>query len=126
VKNPVFYIQYVNARIQGILAKAKKARDKIKGQGSKPLLKEPAELDLIKELIKLPDLVEEISRTYQVHKLPTYALELATSFHNFYEKCQVLCDIEDLRVSRLKLCLASQIVLKNTLRLMGIKTPERM
>lgn len=123
-ENPVYYIQYAYARIQSILRKSKINR---KLKPNLKLLKEPEELELIKELIKFPELVEEISQNFQVQKLPFYAQELARYFHNFYERCRVL-DSKNPQISsaRFALVLATQVVLKNTLNLMGIRAPERM
>ena len=128
-KNPVYYVQYAYARIHSILAKSQisslKPQTNNKNQISK--LKDPAEISLIKQLIKLPDLVQEIGEDYQVQKLPFYAVELATKFHNFYEKCPVIKSGDaKLTAVRLELIKATQIVLKNTLNLMGISAPEQM
>ncbi len=126
-KNPVFYVQYVSARIHGILAKLKTKNEKLKTTGQNlKLLKEPAELELIKQLIKFPDLVGEISQDYQVQKLPFYAIGLADRFHNFYEKCRVISKDNQKQQARLALISACQIVLKNCLALMGISAPEKM
>lgn len=85
------------------------------------------ELDLVKTLIKLPDVIEEIVGDYQVHRLTLYAREIADKFHLFYENCKVIdSETPDVSQARLALCFATQIVLKNTLDLMGISTPERM
>lgn len=122
-QNPVYYIQYASARIHGIL---EKKQPKLSEENLR-LLIHPAEILLIKHLIKLPELVEEIARDYQVQKLPFYALKLANLFHNFYEKCRVLDESScQLSEARLALVLASKIVLENVLNLMGIKAPERM
>ncbi len=122
-KNPVFYVQYAFARISGILRKSPKP----KAQSPKlELLNHPAELTLIKELWKLPEIVEDITKDYQVQRLPFYSINLATKFHDFYEKCRVISDDKDLTAARLKLVEATKIVLKNTLDLIGIKAPERM
>jgi arginyl-tRNA synthetase len=124
-KNPVYYVQYASARISGILKKA--PRNKIQTSKIKfQLLNHPSEFRLIKELIKLPDLIEEIASDYQVQKLPHYALDLAALFHRFYGQCRVISDDQELTAARLALILATQIVLKNTLGLIGISTPERM
>jgi arginyl-tRNA synthetase len=123
-KNPVYYIQYAHARIHSILAKSK-----IKDQRSKSdldLIKDPAELSLIKELVKLPDVVIETAEDYQVQRLPFYAIGLANKFHNFYEHCKVISDDENLTSARLELIKATQIVLKKTLDLMGVSAPEKM
>ncbi len=120
-KNPVYYIQYAYARISSILARAE-----TKASSDLSLIKEPPEISLIKELIKLPDLVIEIAEDYQVQKLPYYASGLANKFHNFYEKCRVISEDENLTAARLELVRATQIVLKKTLDLMGISAPDKM
>ena len=124
-KNPVFYIQYAYARINSILAKSDIRINN--DEKSVELLVHPAEIALIKELIKLPELVEEIAGNYQIQKLAFYARDLATSFHYFYEKCPVIKnDDENLISARLNLLEATKIVLKNTLDLIGVSTPEKM
>lgn len=125
-KNPVYYVQYAYARIHSILAKIKNEKSEIKNIDYK-LLNKPEELALIKQLIKLPELVSEIVGDYQVQKLTTYAIRLAESFHHFYEKCPVInAESEELKLARSTLLEATQIVLKNTLDLMGISAPEKM
>lgn len=122
-KNPVFYAQYVSARICSILRKAKTGG--FKSQDFK-LLTHPSESALIKELIRLPEIIEDAAKDYQVQRLPQYVLELATVFHRFYRDCRVISDNQKLTNARLGLVSATQIVLKNTLNLMGISAPERM
>ena len=121
-KNPVYYIQYAHARICSILRKAKLTE--IKPQSN--LLKHPSELKLIKQLIRFPEIVEDITKDYQVQRLPQYAMDLATVFHQFYRDCRVISEDKDLSRARLSLILATKIVLKNTLSLMGISAPEKM
>ena len=124
-KNPVYYIQYAYARICSILRKCEIQKPKIEKQHLR-LLTHNSELELIKQLIKLPEIVEDTAKDYQVQRLPQYAVNLADAFHGFYENCRVLCDDEKLRSCRLDLVLATKIVLKNTLDLMGISAPEKM
>jgi arginyl-tRNA synthetase len=123
-KNPVYYIQYAHTRICGILRKSK-----VKSQKSKVnyrLLNHPSELELIKQLVKFPEIIEDCAKDYQLQRIPQYALDLATSFHQFYRDCRVLTEKENLKKARLALILATKIVLKNTLNLMGISAPEKM
>lgn len=121
-KNPVYYVQYAHARICSILNKAEK---KII-YGNYGLLKEPSELELIKELIRLPEIVEDTAKDYQVQRIPQYAIDLATTFHRFYKDCWVISEDKQLTKARLSLITATKIVLKNTLDLMGISAPEKM
>jgi arginyl-tRNA synthetase len=120
-KNPVFKVQYAYARINSIFSKTK-----IKPKQNLELLKEESELELIKQLVKFPEIIAETACDYQLQRLPSYAMELADSFHKFYEKCRVIAEDKKLTEARLSLLLAVKIVLKNTLELMGISTPEKM
>ena len=126
-KNPVYYVQYAHARIASILAKIKNQKSKIKitNQNLKLLNAEP-ELNLIRKLIEFPEILSEIAKNYEIHRLPRYALELAREFHNFYEKERVITEDKKLTSARLALITATKIVLANTLNLMGIKTPDKM
>jgi arginyl-tRNA synthetase len=124
-KNPVYYVQYAFARICSILEKAKVSKYQIPDPGFQ-LLNHNSELELIKELIRLPEIIEDTAKDYQVQRIPQYALDLAASFHSFYRDCQVISEDKDLTQARVGLILATQIVLKNTLNLMGISAPEKM
>jgi len=128
-KNPVFYIQYAYARINSILKKCKmqNAKCKIITQNAKlNLLNHSSELALIKELIRLPEAVEDTAKDYQVQRLSHYTMDIATAFHRFYTDCRVLGEEKDLEQARLALVLVTKIVLKNILDLMGITAPEKM
>lgn len=126
-KNPVYYVQYAHARICSILRKLKIKNEKLKITiKNLKLLNHPNELVLIKQLIRLPEIIEDTAKDYQVQRIPQYVIDLATSFHQFYRDCQVLTEDKNLSEARLGLILATKIVLKNTLNLMGISAPEKM
>lgn len=125
--NPVYYVQYAHARIASILKKVKSSKLKVQNYGDHlNLLKHEKELDLIRELIKWPELVVDIARNYEVHRLPYYAMELAARFHSFYKQCKVLGEDEKLSQARLQLILATQVVLQNVLDTIGVGAPEKM
>ena len=67
------------------------------------------------------------SREHEPHRLTTYAADVATAFHTFYDRCPVL-SAEETTVgrARLELVRASRIVLRNVLELIGVSAPERM
>jgi len=121
-KNPVYYIQYARARICSILRKAKQRNN----TPMVALLRHPSELNLIKQVIRFPEIIEDTAKDYQVQRLPQYAADLATAFHQFYRDCKVLTDDKNLTKTRLSLVLAAKIVLENVLSLMGISAPEKM
>jgi arginyl-tRNA synthetase len=124
-ENPVYYVQYAHARIAGILNNATETIADY-SDGDVSLLTHEAELALIRKMLRLPELLEQIAETLEPHQLPYYAGELATAFHDFYEKCRVLSDDEALSKARLKLVSAAKIVLARVLDLMGMSAPERM
>lgn len=123
-KNPVYYIQYAYARISSILRNSKKLR--INKINNIELLNHKRELELIKQIVRLPEVIEDTANDYEVHRITQYALDLATAFHKFYTECQVLNDDKNLRDARLGLVALSKISLKNTLDIMGISAPQKM
>jgi arginyl-tRNA synthetase len=122
-KNPVYYVQYAHARICSIIKKSEKK----KGRADLSLLTHEKELNLIRELNKFPELIKEITGTYEVHKLPYYVIKLADKFHSFYNN-QLVIDKNnpELTKARLNLINAVKIVLAETLRLIGVSAPEKM
>jgi arginyl-tRNA synthetase len=123
--NPVYYVQYAHARICSILRLAEEKGIDYSG-GDVSLLTSEPELTLIRKMLQLPEIVELIAQTLEPQHLPYYAMDIATVFHNFYEKCRVVSDDEALTQARLKLVEAARIVLARTLHLMGMSAPEQM
>jgi len=133
-KNPVYYVQYAHARIASILRRANSkfkifshAKSSTARQNAKlSLLDHPAEIALIKKLIQLPELIEDIAKNYQVHTLCFYLIDLADLWHKFYEQCKVLSTDSQLTKARLQLVLSTAIILQTGLKLLGISAPDRM
>jgi len=126
--NPVYYVQYAHARIMSILRLATERGIQFQ-DGDVSLLTHDAEMDLVRRLLMLPELVETVARTLEPHHLPYYALELATAFHWFYQQCRVVSnDPQDLPLTkaRLKLVEATRIGLARALDLMGMDAPAQM
>lgn len=126
--NPVYYIQYGHARIAQILALGRD-REIDHSDAQLSLLNHDAELELIRKMVELPELVEMMARSLEPHHLPHYAQELSTAFHRFYEECRVVSSIEgdeEITKARLKLCEAAKTVLANCLTLMSMSAPDHM
>ena len=127
-ENPVYYVQYAHARNAGILNLARE-RDIDWSGGDVSLLNDPSELALVRAMLRLPELVQQMARTLEPHHLAHFTMELATAFHLFYENCRVIsANPEDAEVTlaRLKLVESAQIVFRRSLELMGMDAPERM
>ena len=126
--NPVFYVQYAHARIAGIISNAQDRGIELE-RGDLSLLNHDAELDLVRKIVQLPELVELMADSLAVHHLPHYAQELATAFHWFYQQCRVISTVEgeeELTQARLRLCQAARVALARCLTLMGVGAPDRM
>ena len=128
-KNPVYYVQYAHARICSILRKAEGILPtfNIRNVPTFNVRIHAKEYALMFELLKFPDLVEEIAGSYEVHHLSRYAMDVADKFHSFYDECRVIDeDNLELTAARLELIKAVKIVLAEVLRLMGVSAPEKM
>lgn len=123
--NPVYYVQYAHARIASIQRLAQE-RNINYAHGDVALLNTEAELNLIRRMTLLPEVIELAAQNLEPHHLPYFAQELATDFHSFYKQCRVISDDEALTWARLKLVKAAQIAFAKTLGLMGMTAPERM
>src|SRR3989338_2725402 len=130
--NPVYYVQYAHARICSILSKSvhepglKIPSKPGSGKANWQLLTTNYELELIKQIARLPELVSDIGASFAVHRLTGYATDLADSLHRFYENCRVIGEKEDLMRARIGLVMATKTALANTLKLLGITAPEKM
>ncbi len=124
-ENPVYYVQYAHARICSII-KAGASRLPSVEQVDLTVLREEAELDLLRKIADLPDEIIGAAAHQEPHRLTRYAHELASLFHSFYNSCRVLTDETELKNARLVLVEATRITLRNVLTLLGVSAPERM
>jgi arginyl-tRNA synthetase len=133
-ENPVYYVQYAHARIASILRKAEEAGIAAPG-GDDPRL--PAllagvlpggpESQLARQIVRLPEVVEDAAASEETHGITAYATELATTFHAFYRDARVIDEAEpDRSAGRLALIAATKTTLANALGLLGISAPEAM
>ncbi|WP_020589676.1 arginine--tRNA ligase [Desulfobacter curvatus] len=128
--NPVYYVQYVHARITGILNKAKdegliEKTDFKVGINLEKLVAEE-ELKLIKQVAGFQEQVEKSAETLHPHVIFTYLMTLAAAFHAYYNHHKVIMADEPLSLARLSLVLAVKKVIRNGLKLLGVSAPERM
>jgi arginyl-tRNA synthetase len=127
--NPVYYVQYVHARIASIHRKA--AADGMDVDGFDPsdlsALETPEDVALIKALARYPESVETAGRFMEPHRITYYLMTLAAAFHTYYNRHRVLCP-DDLKLTRARLYLitAVQKVIRNGLGLLGVSAPDAM
>ncbi|MFL6204799.1 MAG: arginine--tRNA ligase [Acidimicrobiales bacterium] len=128
-ENPVFYVQYANARIHSIGRKAAEAAVERQPLASVDLslLVHERELELLRSLSELPDVVVLACVDRAPHKVTTWVRELADRFHGFYHDCYVLGDVPpELTQARLWLVEGTRVGLAIGLDLLGVSAPEAM
>ena len=122
-KNPVYYTQYAYVRARNIAKKAK-FKPTHKNLAS---LKTPQDIALLKQLARFPEFVSDSAEDYRVHRLTRYAIELAKTFHNFYEKERVIGESNGILAdARLSLVHGALVVFENLLDILGLTKPSKM
>lgn len=121
--NPLYYIQYVCARIESIFRKAKKVS--FKSNFSK-FLKDPEELALLRALLQFSYCLEKAYYSQEPVFVIEFLKDLAASFHKFYEKKRVLDEDKKISQARINLVSAVRTVFHCGLTLLGIKPVEKM
>lgn len=121
--NPVYYAQYAHARLCSVLEQGKDIGLDLEGKH----LNKESEISLLKHLIDFNNVVEDSAKERTPYKITNYIHKLAELVHAFYTECRVI-DRDNINVtqSRLALCKAASIVLKNALTLVGVNAPTHM
>ncbi|MBT8380422.1 MAG: arginine--tRNA ligase [Ignavibacteria bacterium] len=124
-ENPVFYLQYAHARICSIIKtveeeKLKPSKDNLE------LLSSEEEQRLLKKLHLFEEEVLYSAENFEPHRICIYLEELAAAFHKFYHLHRILGSEKKLAEARLALAVATKIVIKNGLEILGVSAPERM
>lgn len=128
-ENPVYYIQYAHARICSVLRQMNEKNiigDKANGLKHLDLLTETDEKNLITAIASFPEVMISACNQYAPHKIALFLQTLAQYFHTYYNNHKFIVDDKPLRDARFCLILATQIVIKNGLKLLGVSAPERM
>jgi arginyl-tRNA synthetase len=128
-ENPVFYVQYAHARIHSIGVRAAEVGiERVPlADADVSLLVHERELDLLRKLSELPEVVALACTDRAPHKVTTWVRELADRFHGFYHDCYVIGDVPpELTQARLWLVEAARIGLAVGLGLLGVSAPESM
>jgi arginyl-tRNA synthetase len=128
--NPVYYVQYAHARIASIArVAAERGVDRSRSQEvDLALLVHPRELDVLRSLAQLPEVVLEACVTRAPHKVTTWVQGLAGRFHGFYHDCYVMGEgvSAELTQARLWLVEGARVGLAVGLDLLGVSAPESM
>jgi arginyl-tRNA synthetase len=127
--NPVYYVQYAHARIASVLKQAAERGlpfDQAAGLAALDSLGEPAELALMREISRWPEVVAQGALLRAPHLVVHYLRELAQAFHACYAALPFIVDEARTRNARLALIAAARQVLRNGLAILGVSAPESM
>lgn len=126
-ENPVYYVQYAHARICTMLKQAEEKGFTLNESFDSTLLTSEKEVDLLKKLAELPQLIAECAERETPHRMTQYVFDLSALLHSFYNAEKVVNeDNVELTKARIALMNAVKITLQNTLKILGINAPERM
>jgi arginyl-tRNA synthetase len=129
-ENPVFYVQYAHARVASIFEQAQKSEVAVDGLKVADVelgrLELPEELEIIKRVTQLAEVIEESVRELEPHRLAFYLLELAGEFHRYYNRFRVISGDTALTGARLLLARNVQTTIRRGLNLLGLEAPLRM
>ena len=115
------YVQYAYARIQSILRKA----NFVPSTENNYKLADAESWEIIKHIQNFSTVVERAGDTFDPSLIAKYAINLAQAFNKYYAHTRILDESPE-RDSRLALAYATGVVLKEALRLLGVKAPEKM
>jgi arginyl-tRNA synthetase len=125
-ENPVYYVQYAHARIRSIIKFATESGIRNFERADLSRITEKEELDLVKNILKFPEVLEDAARNLEPYVIAYYMIDLAHDFHFFYQKHRVVSDDAELTRARLYLIDKAATVIKNGLDLLGVSCPEKM
>lgn len=114
------YLQYSLVRAINIIKKESP------GNFDASLLKEDAEMKLIKKIARYPGVIRNAAENYAPNIIANYVFELAQDFNTFYQSIPVLKAEGDLKNARLGLVRAFSIVLESAMHLLNIPRVEKM
>jgi len=134
--NPVFYVQYANARIHSVLRRAAEAgvdiSDAALAGADLSLLSNPAEIAMARKLGEWPRLVEVAARANEAHRVAIYLYEVAQDLHGLWNRgnddhsLRFIQDDANVTASKVALAKATSVVIASGLAILGVTPVEEM
>ena len=121
------YVQYMYVRTNSILNKANFDISKVDvNEIDFALLKEKEEVELIKALSKVKEIIKSAANEYEPSIVTRYIIDIASMFSTYYNAHHIIVEDKKLMEARLSLVYAVNVVLKECLALLGISAPDKM
>ena len=134
--NPVFYVQYANARVNSVLRKAREGGidcdDAVLAGADLSLLSHEAELELARKIGEWPRLVEIAARSNEPHRVAFYLYELASDLHGLWNRgnddatLRFIQDNKATSQAKIALVRAAGVVISAGLGILGVTPVEEM
>lgn len=137
--NPVFYVQYAHARAHSVMRNAKELAPTIDISGKElsrarlELLRDDAELAVIKRMSHYPRIIESSAQAHEPHRIAFYLYELASEFHGLWNRGKELPQLRfivggDPELTRARLSLVSAVaqVIRSGLGILGVQPISEM
>ena len=124
-ENPVYYIQYAHARISRVLEQWNGNKESLTVKNGDSI-KNLNELRLIKSISEFPEVVFQAAEELAPHQIANYLKDCAAEFHSYYNDTKFLIDDKNIMENKLALIRATQFILSNGLKLLGISAPNKM
>lgn len=123
-ENPVYYIQYAHARICSILNSYKV--EELTPDYKFETINDESAYNVLSKIYEFKETIEKSATKKEVHLITNYAYELANLFHSYYASEKIITDDEKKTKERIYLINAVKITIANALKLIGVKSPEKM
>jgi len=127
--NPVYYVQYANARIKSVLKENEKRGhvfDEASGKANLARLSLPIEEEIISLLGKYPETILKSSEARAVNKIANYLKSLAQLFHSYYGSTKFVSKDEETRNARILLLVCVSTIIEDGLDILGVSSPLKM
>ncbi|WP_293446130.1 arginine--tRNA ligase [Planktotalea sp.] len=131
--NPVFYVQYANARVHSVVRKATDAGLDLSATPNLSQLDHEVEIAVAKKLAEWPRLVALAARTNEPHRIAFYLYDLASEFHALYNRGNELPELRFLQgdqdatsISKIALARSVSVVICAGLGILGVEPVEEM
>ncbi len=118
------YIQYTYVRTNSVLKKVQEIPSIEKVDFNKLLGKE--EQNVLKLIYSFTNIIEQSTVKNEPSILARYLIDLSKAFSSFYNENKIIVEDKVTKDARIYLTYATNMVLKNGARLLGINMPEKM
>ena len=130
--NPVYYVQYANARINSIFRTLKKSLNDEIYVDPKLFNINEYEEKILRKVFEWPKIIESAAEKLEPHKIPFYLYELSTLFHSYWSKGNEESKFKFIENGKLKrmeslvFIYLIAIIIKNGMNILGVSLPKKM